>query len=542
MKRSRRLIENVNFETSNNEMDSTLNNETSELELMRLENIKRNQDFLSTLGLQHGKSIFEDDGNENNKRILMKGKTTKKKVIEEPVRRSGRVTIDKIKGELEILKTNNASNEEITKKEAELNDLMVKKSENNIITSTIFNNNTNGGYSQSDRLSADPILLSELLHSKQSEDKELESQSRSLVSLLSHINSPLRLSKSTINEKNISEYTKRLNSLSIAEEDVAKLTERRITSVFCHPTHHKLIVAAGDPDGNFGIWDVDSKGNDGLYKYKPHTETLIRIHSYEEEPSKIYTGSYDGTIRYIDLQKQTFVQAFCAPENVRDMSFTDITFPVFSTSQVIVGRSDGHISSFDFRSSNSKYSWNFNLDSSKINSVQVLPSDDNILICASSGIGGYISIFDMRKFSNSKPKPIHTLQNHSKSINAAYSTPDGKYLVSISQDNTIRTWKDFTSPSCSNVITRHDNITGRWLSTFRPCFDMKQPSTFIVGSMEQPRRVQVFGITDNSSMNVSIVKNFQLENLNSVCSRNCVHPTKDIFICGNSSGRVHIIR
>lgn len=32
------------------------------------------------------------------------------------------------------------------------------------------------------------------------------------------------------------------------------------------------------------------------------------------DTSKVYSVSYDGTIRYLDLEKEAFVQGFCAPE------------------------------------------------------------------------------------------------------------------------------------------------------------------------------------------------------------------------------------
>lgn len=90
---------------------------------------------------------------------------------------------------------------------------------------------------------------------------------------------------------------------------------------------------------------------------------------------------------------------------------------------------------------------------------------------------------------------------------------------------------------------RHNNHTGRWLSTFRPTFDPKQAHSFILGSMEHPRRIGIFSTTLINSL-PSLYPEFTItdDNLNSVCSRNCFHPTKDIIVAGNSSGRVHIFK
>lgn len=190
----------------------------------------------------------------------------------------------------------------------------------------------------------------------------------------------------------------------------------------------------------------------------------------------------------------------------------------------------------------------------------MFPTNENYIITAQSSKDGKIFIHDARKLSSSKgsTKALRTLDGHDKSINAAYCSPDGEYLVSISQDNTIKTWitplhdieqPDHTTPQYSktnvpHVSIRHDNHTGRWLSTFRPAFDEKQPNVFLTGSMDRPRRVEVFGISKNAknASAVSLLKGLQAEYLASVCSRNCFHPSMDIIIGGNSSGRVHVFR
>jgi WD repeat-containing protein 76 len=153
---------------------------------------------------------------------------------------------------------------------------------------------------------------------------------------------------------------------------------------------------------------------------------------------------------------------------------------------------------------------------------------------------------------------VRVLDGHSKSINAAYCSPDGEVLVSVSQDNTIKAWlkpifgvesadsssSQWSKTNVPNISVKHDNHTGRWLSTFRPVFDVKQPAVFLTGSMDRPRRIEIFNVTDNHSTkpNVSLLKSLEAEYLGSVCSRNCFHPSLDIVVGGNSSGRVHIFR
>ena len=99
--------------------------------------------------------------------------------------------------------------------------------------------------------------------------------------------------------------------------------------------------------------------------------------------------------------------------------------------------------------------------------------------------------------------------------------------------------------SVPNVSVKHDNHTGRWLSTFRPSFDSKQPNVFLTGSMDRPRRMEVFNVTMDvmtSNVQVKLSKSLEADYLGSVCSRNCFHPSLDIVVGGNSSGRVHVFR
>lgn len=140
---------------------------------------------------------------------------------------------------------------------------------------------------------------------------------------------------------------------------------------------------------------------------------------------------------------------------------------------------------------------------------------------------------------------------HEKSISSAAISPDGKSLVTISHDDRVKLWRgDFCSSNTdiTCVESMHkNNHTGRWLSTFRHVFDPKFPSTFLVGSMDQPRRIETYDITSGSECTSGGVSfrhsgSLMAEDLKSVCSRNAVHPSLHIIAGGNSSGRVHLFR
>lgn len=204
----------------------------------------------------------------------------------------------------------------------------------------------------------------------------------------------------------------------------------------------------------------------------------------------------------------------------------------------------------------------------------MLPGNENVLLCAGSTT---ITFHDIRKAAGSDFRLCHcrysatiiipffvlgnaasrkqallyeNTDSHSKSISAAYVSPDGSALVSISNDNSMKLWVgDFSRGSdvrCVESLWKN-NQTGRWLSTLRHCFDPKYPKSFLVGSMDQPRRMETFDIGEidgeTSSPHCFLHSTSLVGNaLKSVCSRNAIHPSLNIIAGGNSSGRVHLFR
>jgi hypothetical protein len=97
---------------------------------------------------------------------------------------------------------------------------------------------------------------------------------------------------------------------------------------------------------------------------------------------------------------------------------------------------------------------------------------------------------------------------------------------------------------------RHNNHTGRWLSTFMAQWHAVH-DVFCVGSMQQPRVMEVYFMEDriNNNNNSSRGDHFGRvasggEAMTAVTSRCCFHSRSDqlIVVGGTSSGRVAISR
>jgi hypothetical protein len=89
---------------------------------------------------------------------------------------------------------------------------------------------------------------------------------------------------------------------------------------------------------------------------------------------------------------------------------------------------------------------------------------------------------------------------------------------------------------------RHDNMTGRWLTTFQAVFHPGL-NIFGIGSMRKPRAVEIFD-PSAATRDDGLVRAISGNALTAVASRLAFHPRTDRIVLagGNSSGRVTIIR
>jgi WD40 repeat protein len=659
----------------------------SDYELIRAENIARNEQFLREIGMDE---VTSELASRTSSEVTKRGVTGKRKAPALPERRSSRVTIERLKGEDFSL----LPEAERRKKEEELAAMIQAKT----AATFSFSSSAEGGGDDErwTRFSPEPIPALPPYNQPEAgsgrgeeDDKELEKERASqefidwgrpiLRTLAQYSTSPLLASPSQSRPFSRDAYWSSTRALRTLPADVAKVAENRITAVWVHPSEQRLLVAAGDKSGYLGLWDVDAEdaagkvggggggggggrgrkgqsallygdkyasdcGVGGVFKYRPHVGNVARIFSYPTRPSGIHTVSYDGSVRVLDIEsdplKPAFAQRFCAPEGLEEMWFTDAceymsvhgnahaaspARPAKGTKatatadaagagagagsgtgsqdMLFVSRSDGYVCLIDFRARGGTYAWSFD-SGYKVQSVQHWPTDENLILTAHAGKGaagdaaGSMNVWDIRKVggggSSRKASsgagaisPVLTFSGHSKSINAAYASPDGRYVLSVSQDNTIRCWGGMhealrTGAEAASGAAKksaaggggggggsggvrftskaHDNVTGRWLSTFRPQWDPKHPHAFLLGSMSQPRCLELFEIAEGSegtkeketqrpgdsatNITFSIAAAYVMrgDGLNSVVSRNYAHPTQHIIAAANSSGRVHVFR
>ena len=167
---------------------------------------------------------------------------------------------------------------------------------------------------------------------------------------------------------------------------------------------------------------------------------------------------------------------------------------------------------------------------------------------ASAGLDNMVRLWDIRQLGGNHHNerleyevPMAVAEYHAgRSVNSAFFSPSGSQLVATTQMNTLDMLNNFhlsTDQTKPTKRVKHDNQTGRWLTTFNanwhPTLDI-----FVVGSMQKPRAIEIFDAGGSK------VRDVYGNGLTAVASRCCFHSSTEklIVVGGNSSGRVCVVR
>lgn len=325
------------------------------------------------------------------------------------------------------------------------------------------------------------------------------------------------------------EYPTVLKSLRISEDRVVKVVKDRIFSAAFHPCTSHLLMAAGDKWGRVGLWSPDHHwGDDGVLLFEPHSRPVSCMAF--STSSDLLSVSYDGTLRCTDVEKAVFEDVYRIEEGLQTFDFLS-----HDCSTLVVSNWDGDVAVVDRRTPGTSHESLYTLDSKTVRCVNVHPLHKQYFVVAENRV---VSIYDTRCLKKSSPQAVSQLHGHSLTISSAYFSPStGNRVLTCSFDNNIRVFDTSSLISDAPLLTliRHNMQTGRWLSKLKATWDPKQEDCFAVGSMERPRRMQVFH--ESGKLLHSFMDE---ENLTSVQSVTVFHPSRNAVLGGNSSGRLHL--
>lgn len=318
-------------------------------------------------------------------------------------------------------------------------------------------------------------------------------------------------------------------------EDVRRVVRDRILGVLVLPLVDRTVVVAGNKLGNIGIWDADGlveedeagDGADGVFEYLPHKGPVAAIAAHPTTPQKVYSCSYEGEICLMDLEK----------ENFNMIQLCD--YPVYSLSQapdnancLYFGDGHGELKLYDERAGKVSSAWESHEQT--INSIDFHPEKKHML--ATSSTDRTARIWDLRRLKKKKEESLKVFK-HSRSVQSAYFSPGGHMVATTSLEDTVRIFggDDFGN---SHSI-KHNNQTGRWLSTFKAIWGWNDTSLFI-GNMK--RAIDVISVdASDSSLLASNSALLESEHMTAIPCRFSLHPYKvGHLACASSGGKVFL--
>ncbi|XP_055892923.1 WD repeat-containing protein 76-like [Biomphalaria glabrata] len=335
-------------------------------------------------------------------------------------------------------------------------------------------------------------------------------------------------------EYSYKKFVSTLQSVNITENLVAKVVPGRVFSLAWHPYSEMLISIAGDKYGHVGLWNVKTQdSSDMVTVFKPHTKPVSHVAISPFLTHKLYSCSYDSTLRCGDFEKCIFDEIFSVPEEQDDL-FRNFDF-VDSCNTMLVSQYSGNVSLVDIRSPQTDAEHVYQVSKKSLRSVSVNPVQPHYFI--SAGNDTLINLWDLRFIKPKSAKPIQMLHNHSKSVSSAYFSPTGHKILSSSADNTIILYRVDESMTIElEKSIKHNNNTGRWLTKFQPKWHPIVQDIFVSGSMNRPREIEVF---DSKGTLLRALTNE--DHLSSVCSLNVFHPNQLCTLVGaNASGRLFV--
>ena len=272
---------------------------------------------------------------------------------------------------------------------------------------------------------------------------------------------------------------------------------------------------------------------------QPHSRPVNCLTFDAYNHSHLVSTSYDGSVRLFDIEQQKFDLLYGTEDG-----YTTFHRQLDAHCYLVTMGSSGVVGLVDTREQDKmRCSKSFQAFAKGAKTVDIHPLKRDLFMSHSNSNGGTCAIFDMRTgggSSKSPLKPILELGGHTKAVSSATFSPvTGKSVVTVAYDNKLRLFKSF-SPAEKSIrpykTVAHNTQTGRWLTTFKAEWHPRRDDLFFVGVMAHPRQVTAF--TDQG-VALPVLSG---EALGSVCSIVKAHPTADVVVGGNSSGRVFVFK
>ncbi|EPS45440.1 hypothetical protein H072_562 [Dactylellina haptotyla CBS 200.50] len=337
-----------------------------------------------------------------------------------------------------------------------------------------------------------------------------------------------------------------------------KITPERIYCMAFHPVTSKQLTFAGDKIGNLGIFDASNPLPNSDYNpdeddealshipnvatFKLHSRSIATLTVDPTSAESLYSTSYDGSIRKLDLVAHKSDEVFAAEDAketlhkdaaISGMDFYDPNIIYFSTLTGEIGRKD-------LRDKAAATIWECH--EKKIGGFTLNPR--NPYLAATASLDRTMKIWDLRKITGKgeNAKPHMVLEHESRlSVSSAIWSSNGK-VATTGYDDTVKVFDFGESKSWKegykledvkpDVTIKHNNQTGRWVTILRAQWQQSPtgPQKFCIGNMN--RFVDIYSETGE------MLAQLGGELVTAVPAVAQFHPTQDWIVGGTASGKV----
>lgn len=278
-----------------------------------------------------------------------------------------------------------------------------------------------------------------------------------------------------------------------------KITDERVYSMGFHPTADKALVFAGDKLGSLGIFDAsqksspavktengikheedeedeDEEAKPAISSFKCHTRTISSFQFSPNNPSHLYTSSYDSSLRLLDLTKSTSTEIYGPSDTSLDEPLSGVEIDPTAPHMLYFSRLDGHVGRTDIRAP--KTVDIFELSEKKIGGFTLHPGNPHFIATAS--LDRYLRIWDLRKMSGKAGTQLPALiGEHESRLSVSHAAFNSAgQVATASYDDTVKihTFDGMGNFSAGHKmsekemepssIIRHNNQTGRWVTMY----------------------------------------------------------------------------
>jgi len=335
---------------------------------------------------------------------------------------------------------------------------------------------------------------------------------------------------------------------------------QRVYSMGFHPTEEKPIIFAGDKEGAMGVFDASQeppKVEDDeeeeierpdpiISAFKTHSRTISAFHFSPVDANAVFSGSYDSSIRKLDLDKGISIQVYAPADPNEDFAISAIDMPTNDPNMILFSTLFGSLGRHDLRTKPSAADiWH--LTDHKIGGFTLHPRHPHLVATAS--LDRTFKIWDLRKITKGEnghtPALLGTHESRLSVSHASWSAAG--HVATASYDDTIKIYSfpdagkwtpgEELDEKAMTPVRKipHNNQTGRWVTILKPQWQRNPQDgihKFVIGNMN--RFVDVFAASGEQ------LAQLDGEGITAVPAVAVFHPTKDWVAGGNASGKLSL--